>query len=63
MHAFGVTNTDFLDHHHEIGGTTGPDVPIPNSNKHVHLISGTTTTDDGHSHEFLFTTQINSPLV
>lgn len=63
VHAFGVTNTDFLDHHHEIGGTTGPDVPIPNSNKHVHLISGTTTIDDGHNHEFLFTTQINSPLV
>jgi hypothetical protein len=63
VHAFGVTNTDFLDHHHEIGGTTGPDVPIPNSTKHVHLISGTTTTDDGHEHDFLFTTQINSPLV
>ncbi|MFT8352806.1 YmaF family protein [Clostridium saccharoperbutylacetonicum] len=63
VHAFGVTNTDFLDHHHEIGGTTGPNIPIPNSTKHVHLISGTTTTDDGHEHDFLFTTQINSPLV
>ncbi|EKQ55808.1 MULTISPECIES: YmaF family protein [unclassified Clostridium] len=63
VHAFGIINTDFLDHHHEIGGTTGLDVPIPNTNKHVHLISGITTTDDNHNHEFLFTTQINSPLV
>lgn len=62
-HAFGVSNTDFLDHHHEIGGTTGPDIPIRGSNKHVHLMKGTTTTDDGHEHDFLFTTQINSPLV
>lgn len=63
VHAFGITNTDFLDHNHEIGGLTGPDIPIPNSTKHVHLMSGTTTTVDGHSHDFLFTTQIESPLV
>ena len=63
MHAFGVINTDFLDHHHEIGVTTGPDIPIPNTNKHVHVVSGVTTIDDGHFHEFLFTTQIDSPLV
>lgn len=56
-------NTDFLDHHHEIGVTTGPDIPIPNSNKHVHLVRGMTTVDDGHFHDFLFTTQIESPLV
>ena len=56
-------NTDFLDHHHEIAVTTGLNIDIPNTNKHVHLVSGCTTTDDGHFHEFLFTTQINSPLV
>ncbi|WP_029452036.1 YmaF family protein [Clostridium algidicarnis] len=58
-----LSNTDFFNHHHEIGVTTGPDIPIPNSNKHVHLVNGVTTLDDGHFHEFLFTTQINSPLV
>lgn len=63
FHAFGVINTDFLDHHHEIGGTTGLDIPIPGTTKHVHVISGTTTFDDGHDHDFLFTTQIDSPLV
>ncbi|WP_241428107.1 YmaF family protein [Clostridium sp. DJ247] len=63
VHAFGVINTDFLDHHHEIGGTSGPDIPIPGTNKHVHVISGITTFNDGHAHEFLFTTQIDSPLV
>ena len=63
IHAFGVINTDFFDHHHEIGGLSGPNIPIPGTNKHVHVISGTTTCDDGHTHEFLFTTQIDSPLV
>lgn len=63
VHVFGVFNTDFLDHHHEIGGVTGPNIPIPDTNKHVHVISGTTTLNDGHVHAFLFTTQIDSPLV
>jgi len=63
VHVFGVINTDFLDHHHEIGGTTGPNIPIPGTVKHVHVISGTTTLVDGHVHDFLFTTQIDSPLV
>ena len=63
VHAFGIINTDSLDHHHEIGGTTGPNIPIPGTVKHVHVISGTTTFVDGHVHEFLFTTQIDSPLV
>lgn len=62
IHAI-LSNTDFLDHHHEIGVITGPDIPIPNTNKHVHVVQGTTTLDDGHIHDFLFTTQINSPLV
>lgn len=56
-------NTDFFDHLHEIGVTTGPDIHIPGSDKHVHLVKGITTENDGHFHEFLFTTQIESPLV
>ncbi|AGK97967.1 YmaF family protein [Clostridium pasteurianum] len=62
VHAI-LSNTDFLDHHHEIGVTTGPNIPIPGTNKHVHVVSGATTIDDGHNHNFLFTTQIDSPLV
>ncbi len=62
VHAI-LSNTDFLDHHHEIGVTTGPDLFIPETGKHIHLVSGNTTIADGHFHEFLFTTQIDSPLV
>lgn len=62
VHAI-LSNTDSTDHHHEIGLITGPEIPIPNTNKHVHLVQGITTFDDGHIHDFLFTTQINSPLV
>lgn len=62
IHAI-LSNTDSLDHIHEIGVLTGPPIPIPNSTKHVHLVAGTTTLMDEHVHEFLFTTQINSPLV
>lgn len=61
IHAFMV-NTDFLDHHHEIGGTTGLQIPVGNG-KHVHFASSRTTCDDGHNHEFQFATLIDSPLV
>ncbi|MBU3197468.1 YmaF family protein [Clostridium algidicarnis] len=46
-----------------MGVTTGSYIPIPNSNKHLHLINGVTILNKGRFHEFLFTTQINSPLV
>lgn len=59
-HAFMV-NTDFLDHHHEIGGETGAMISVGDG-KHVHFVTGTTTTDDGHAHDFVFATLINSPL-
>ncbi len=57
------TNTDFLDHFHQICMTTGPAIMIPGTNKHVHLVRGNTTFVDGHVHAFLFTTQIEAPLV
>ena len=63
VHIFGLANTDFLDHYHQILGITGFDEPIPFTGKHVHAIVGTTTTVDDHNHEFIFTTQIDSPLV
>ena len=56
-------NVDFLDHFHQIRVVTGPAIRIPGTNKHVHLVRGNTTVNDGHRHEFLFTTQIDAPLV
>ena len=61
VHAI-LTNTDFLDHHHEIGVTTGLAQPVGNG-KHIHFVTGTTTLVDGHVHEFQFATLIDSPLV
>lgn len=63
VHRIKDSNTDFLDHFHMICVCTGPAIPIPGTNKHVHLIMGRTTVVDGHFHEFLFTTQIQAPLV
>lgn len=60
VHAI-LTNTDFLDHHHEIGVITGLAQPIGNG-KHIHFVTGTTTLNDGHFHEFQFATLIDSPL-
>ncbi|WP_045523329.1 YmaF family protein [Neobacillus niacini] len=57
-----LTNTDFLDHHHEVGIQTGPAIPVGNG-KHVHFVKGTTTLDDGHVHELEFATLIEKPLV
>ena len=56
-------NTDFLDHHHRICDTTGPAIPIPGTDKHIHLLRGMTTEADEHCHDYLFTTQIEAPLV
>lgn len=61
QHAFFV-NTDFFGHHHEVAGITGQAIPVGN-NKHVHFVDSITTLDDGHFHEFLFATLIDSPLL
>lgn len=55
-------NSDFFeDHHHEVGATTGPAIPVGNG-RHVHFVSGTTTQDDGHVHQFIFATLIENPI-
>ncbi|WP_160671061.1 YmaF family protein [Clostridium sp. C8-1-8] len=54
-------NTDFFDHFHIISITTGPAIDVGNG-KHVHLVRGVTTSNDGHRHSFIFTTLIESPL-
>lgn len=57
-----LTNTDFFEnHHHEIGVITGLPIPVGNG-KHVHFVVGNSTLDDGHFHQFQFTTLIDSPL-
>lgn len=56
------TNTDFFEnHHHEVGVITGLPIFVDN-NKHIHFVEGNTTIDDGHFHEFQFTTLIDDPL-
>ena len=57
-----ATNTDFLDHHHEICDTTGPAIDVGDG-KHVHFVEGYTTVRDGHRHEYVFATLIASPTV
>ncbi|MGX9135021.1 YmaF family protein [Rummeliibacillus sp. JY-2-4R] len=57
-----LTNTDFLDHHHEVGIETGPAIDVGDG-KHMQFVSGTTTLDDGHIHELEFATLIQQPLV
>lgn len=55
--AFIDTSTD---HYHEISDTTGPALYL-NGRKHVHLLKGTTSYDDGHTHNYYFTTLIEDP--
>ncbi|ABS40050.1 YmaF family protein [Clostridium botulinum] len=55
------TNTDFFDHFHMIDVTTGPAIPVGNG-RHVHFVSGVTTLNDGHRHEFIFATLIEAPI-
>jgi hypothetical protein len=57
-----LVNTDFFDHHHEVGTRTGLAIDV-GGGKHVHLAQGTTTLVDGHVHAFIFTTLILQPLL
>jgi len=56
------TLTDFLGHLHQVAVETGPAIDVGNG-KHVHFVKGNTTMDDGHFHEFAFTTIIEAPLL
>lgn len=55
-----ITNTDFTDHYHKICICTGPAIYI-GGGKHIHLVKGYTTSNDGHVHGFIFTTLIEAP--
>lgn len=56
------TLTDFFGHLHEVAVETGPAMDVGHG-KHVHFVAGNTTMDDGHFHEFAFTTLIDAPLL
>lgn len=56
------TLTDFFGHLHEVAVETGPAISVGNG-KHVHFVKGTTTLNDGHFHEFAFSTLIDAPLL
>ncbi|MED0675185.1 YmaF family protein [Aneurinibacillus thermoaerophilus] len=57
-----TVNTDFFNHLHQIRIITGPAIPVGNG-KHVHFAKGRTTLNDGHVHNFEFSTLIQSPLI
>ncbi|ASR48312.1 YmaF family protein [Paenibacillus kribbensis] len=63
IHEIELTNTDFLNHFHNLRRIrTGPAIPVGNG-KHVHFVTGQTTLNDGHVHQFNFATLIQQPLV
>jgi len=58
-----LARTDYHDHYHELKEIlTGPAIKV-SDNKHVHFVSGETTENDGHVHQFQFATLIESPLL
>lgn len=54
------TKTDFFDHYHIIDVCTGPAIPV-GEGRHVHFVYAVTKCEDGHRHEFIVATLINSP--
>jgi hypothetical protein len=57
-----LTNVDFYESHlHELGVTTGLQIPVGN-NRHVHFAYGTTTFNFNHDHNFQFATLIDDPI-
>ncbi|MFC5652329.1 YmaF family protein [Paenibacillus solisilvae] len=63
VHEIVFTHTDFLDHFHNLKKIrTGPAIPVGNG-KHVHFVTGSTTLNDEHRHQFNFATLIQQPLV
>ncbi|CAH1221485.1 hypothetical protein PAECIP111891_05197 [Paenibacillus allorhizoplanae] len=63
IHEIDLSNTDFLDHFHNLKKIrTGPAIPVGNG-KHVHFVTGMTTQNDEHRHQFNFATLIDRPLL
>ncbi|NFL55480.1 hypothetical protein FDB79_07730 [Clostridium botulinum] len=47
-------------HNHRFAGVSGQ--AIRSGNSHVHFVSGVTSFNDGHRHEFIFATLIEAPI-
>lgn len=63
IHEIDFSKTDYAGHFHSLKKIrTGPAIPVGNG-KHVHFVTGETTLNDGHVHQFNFVTQIQSPLI
>ncbi|OKP92491.1 YmaF family protein [Paenibacillus sp. P32E] len=63
VHEIDLTKTDFLNHFHNLKKIrTGPAISVGNG-KHVHFVTGLTTLNDGHQHQFNFATLIQEPLI
>ena len=60
VHKIDVLTDTFHDHFHRICDTTCPALYLP-SGKHVHLVKGETTNNDGHDHDYYFVTLIEDP--
>lgn len=53
--------TDTIGNHfHEISDVTSKAIYLPNG-KHIHILKGATTSSDGHTHNYYFTTLIDDP--
>ncbi|WP_099716597.1 MULTISPECIES: YmaF family protein [unclassified Clostridium] len=60
IHKVNEFTDTFDDHFHGICDTTGPAIELPGG-KHIHLVKGKTTVNDGHQHDYYFATLIQDP--
>jgi len=60
IHRINVLTDTFDDHFHRISDITGPALYLPDG-KHIHLVKGETSRNDGHDHDYYFTTLIEDP--
>ncbi|MBD7912025.1 MULTISPECIES: YmaF family protein [Clostridium] len=60
VHKVEAFTDTFGDHFHRISDTTGPAIFLPGG-KHIHLLEGETSFNDGHDHDYFFATLIENP--
>lgn len=60
IHRINVLTDTFDDHFHRVSDITGPALYLQNG-KHIHLVKGETSRNNGHVHHYYFTTLIEDP--
>ncbi|MFW2487970.1 YmaF family protein [Clostridium chromiireducens] len=60
VHKIETFTDTFCGHFHSVCDTTGPAISLPGG-KHIHLVKGETSVNDGHDHDYFFTTLIEDP--